>query len=200
MNTGDNIIQNNFRDLEHRLNKIKEHFYLNSINLEPGELLNDRQQDHVRAYIALCHAEFESYLEQWSNCIVDECLRLWVDIKKPTLPLLSLFAHFEYINQNIDTNQKVHMIISRFKQNVIDENHGIKEKNIRKLFVPLGIDFDLVDTAWISTLDSYGAKRGETVHTSARVQEPLDISTVINNVEIVKEGIKDFELLLNGLL
>jgi len=168
-----------------------------SLELEP---LNDCDYDQIRAYIALCHAEFESYLEQHATDVVDKALLLWTNGRKPTLPLIALFAHFEHIEKNDNTTQKIHMITSRFKRGVIKQNNGIKSENIRKLFVPIGVDFDEIDSAWTSTLDSYGAKRGETVHMSAKVQQPLDISTVLADTEIVKNGIKDFELLILNLI
>ena len=195
-------LPDSFVNLEDRIQNLKSHFSLETLKSKSLELepLNECDGDHVRAYIALCHAEFESYLEQRATDIVDEALSLWNNEKKATLPLMALFAHFEYIEKNVSTTQKIYMIVSLFKQNVIKKNNGLKGDNIKKLFVPIGVDFETIDSAWISTLDSYGVMRGATVHMSAMVQQALDVHTVLATTKIVKDGIENFEELLDGLI
>ena len=58
---------------------------------------------------------------------------------------------------------------------VTRENHGIKEKNILGLLLPVGVLETDLDPVWMGTMSSFGASRGVVAHTSAkRVQTPPD--------------------------
>ena len=199
MNTGDVTVSEEYVYLKQRLERIKQNFNVETFKNTPWVDLDDVRMDYARAYVALCHAEIESYLEYKSVVVVDKALHIWNESGNPTLPLLSLFAHFEFIEKNCSTNEKVNMITQKFKHSVV-RNNGIKEENIKKLFKPLGINVDELDTAWIATLNSYGAKRGETVHVSAKIQQPLDVSALINDTERICNDAIDFDKLLNNFI
>ena len=64
------------------------------------------------------------------------------------------------------------------------------KRRLRK--TPLGIEESSISSA-SPVLDSFGAKRGEAVHTSIQVQQPFDIPTLISEIENTQHGIKDFE-------
>jgi hypothetical protein len=185
--------------LRERLERIKEAFGVDEFKHEEWNLLSDNQRDYVRAYIALCHAEFEAYLEQRAMSIINQAFDLWNDNRQVSLPLLALFAHFQFIDTNADTNEKIHMIVQKFKDS-IRKNNGIKDTDLRKLFRPIGVNEDDIDSVWILTLNSYGKTRGDTLHTSAQVQQPISIIDVIEKIRIIIEGMSDFEVLLNNLL
>ena len=193
-----------FQDLEKRLNDIRIHFNIDTLKGDSGEflswdLLDELQKDCVRAYVALCHAEIESHFEYWATNIINRALNIWKEKNKITLPLLSLCIHFKFIDSNSDTNEKIHQVVSLFKSSVIRENNGIKGANILKLFKPLGVDEASIMSI-SPALDSFGVKRGEAVHTSIKVQQPLDIPTLISEVHYIQHSIKEFEELLDTLI
>jgi hypothetical protein len=45
-------------------------------------------------------------------------------------------------------------------------NHGIKEADVLKLFLPLGIQHTKLDPMLVADLSSYGSARGEVAHKS----------------------------------
>ena len=65
------------------------------------------------------------------------------------------------INEVIDIAQK------QFISNVRG-NHGVKEKNFKRLILPLGVEIDELDGTWLTNLDNFGASRGETAHKTKR--------------------------------
>ena len=70
-----------------------------------------------------------------------------------------------------------------------DENHGIRERNILRLLLPIGINEYDIDTTWLSTTDSFSQDRGESAHRSNRVANPLDPKTEHDRVGQILEGL-----------
>lgn len=190
--------------LRQKICDIEKHFQLDTYRGEFGEYLpwdelRDSQKLYVRAYVALCHAEIENYFEQWAAHIVNKAFSLWETEKKITLPLFSLFVHFRFIDtKNANTEQKVHQMKDLFKRSVIERNDGIREDNIRELFRPLGMDDGVINSI-SPVLNSFGNQRGQTVHSSTQTQKPLDIPTLISDVNNILQGIRLFEHSLEAL-
>jgi len=201
----DNIsIPFRFEYLTESLNNIKNHFAIDGLKNDvgaylPWDELNQSQKSHVRAYIALCHAEIESHFEQWASYIVGRAYEMWKLENKVTLPLLSLCIHYKFIKEHTSTAEKIDDIVGSFKKDVIEKNNSIKTDKLVDLFKPLGMDRDSI-ISLAPILDSFGKKRGAVVHNSIQVQQPLDIASLINNVNAIQNGIKEFESLLDGIL
>lgn len=86
--------------------------------------------------------------------------------------------------------------------NIIEQNHGIKEKNILSLLLPIGIDPDEIDAAWLSGMDSFGAERGLVAHGSQsvyRTQQLPDPESEYNKVILLLSGIRLIDEALNRL-
>ena len=96
--------------LNQRLDSLKANFRVDDFKNIQWDLLDDVKKDYARAYISLCHTEIEYYLEQRASSIVSEALYLWKSNKTVSLPLLALFAHFEFIEKSFSTNEKINMI------------------------------------------------------------------------------------------
>lgn len=161
--------------------------------------LSKKEIELARSYRLLVHAELEDYFESIAKKLLLKAKDKWTKYKKPNLTTLALFAHSKYIEKGT-TSTKVNKIIIDFKSEVIDQNHGIKEKNIEKMFIPLGVDKDNIDVALLSTLDTFGAKRGETAHRSGKVQQPIDLRTEVGNVNFIVNSIKEFEDSISNIL
>lgn len=57
--------------------------------------------------------------------------------------------------------------IADFSKKVTNENHGIKAKNIKELYAPLGYDIDCFNQDFLNELDTFGEIRGVIAHTSS---------------------------------
>ncbi|MET8912423.1 HEPN domain-containing protein [Micromonospora sp. NPDC004551] len=51
-------------------------------------------------------------------------------------------------------------------QSVISGNNGVSEKDILKLFVPLGFDLHFFDHSWLIAMNNLAKSRGEVAHNS----------------------------------
>lgn len=155
--------------------------------------LTERELDLCRAYKILCHAEIEYYFEEIARVVLQESLWQWDNGYKVTLPIVGLLGNFERIETNDTINTKIHKIASDYFNQIIKTNHGIKEENIRKIYVNLGIDISEFDITWISLLSSYGTSRGTIAHTSATTQTAINIQEAISDTERILNGIEEFE-------
>jgi hypothetical protein len=66
--------------------------------------------------------------------------------------------------------------VSDFYKRVQFENHGVKEKNIMEMFVPIGFNMIKCDALFLQTMSTFGEARGSVAHTSGKshVQKAVD--------------------------
>ncbi|MYW22494.1 hypothetical protein GTY48_02170 [Bacillus thuringiensis] len=205
-----------YNNLESRLNDLENH-YVSQLYGKPVIDLNPKELDMCRGYRVLCHAEVESYLEDRALELLNHSRINWFRDKKINTSLLSLFAHYKFLDnpeinryQDVEErsnnrkymklDEKIGKICADFKEEKIKMNHGLKQKNLINLFVPLGIDVFELDTAWLSTMDSFGSRRGETAHTSVHTQQPIDLTTEKSDLEIIKHGLREMDELIGNML
>ncbi len=60
--------------------------------------------------------------------------------------------------------------------------------NILRMLLPLGIQTPDIDPARLSTIDSFGNSRGETAHTSMKIQTQPDPQAELRTVSDVVTG------------
>lgn len=68
--------------------------------------------------------------------------------------------------QEIDVREKIGLAASNYISRIKRENHGILEKNILSILLPIGISHSSIDRLFLSEIDSFGRSRGEYAHTS----------------------------------
>jgi hypothetical protein len=107
-------------------------------------------------------------------------------------------------DKRLKITEKINSAIKSFKK-VIDNNHGVKEKNILALLLPIGINSnDLnTNTAWLNTMNTFGEKRGLVAHSSATsymTSQMLDPATELNRVQQITEGLLRIDELMNNLM
>jgi hypothetical protein len=206
-----------FRTLTKELTRLKKQF-LPKIN--PIGLYSDRQLSRTLAYRVLAHAEFESYFEDRAWEVVQDVKRVWDNTGKTRLTLLSLVAFSGQMMETPPTtltpskgkkavpidklkiSKKIDLAINSFKW-IIDNNHGIKEANILALLLPIGIDSDDLDPAWLATMNTFGEKRGLVAHTSAtsyRTIQPPDPANELSMVKQITQELLKVDELINNLM
>jgi len=141
----------------------------------------------ARAYELLVHAEIEYYFENIAREVVLTAYEKWKSDKKPSHVLMSVTA-FINIKEKIPekvSSQKINkdeegLIENRLQKYVnnymttINNNHGVKEINLLKILLPLGIHLNEIDTTFLISIDSFGRDRGKTAHNSIKVQSLID--------------------------
>lgn len=169
-----------------RINQLGAHL-LPPIN--PIGAYTDRDQDMIRAYCLLCHAEFEAYLEGITLTVVTRAYDKWKANKTFISPII---FHLAYHNTTKIKDTPYSLVVKSYLEfkKTIDGNHGIKENNLANFFKPIGFEMDSVLKA---TLNNFGGARGEIAHTSFSTQQPLDPATEKGTVNLILNGLKDFD-------
>jgi hypothetical protein len=181
-----------YRQLVRRLAKLRVHFL--PVHFSPTGTYTADQLDKARAYRLLVHAEIESYLEDSARRIANESFKQWTatQIARPVIVhLLSFHSNLkaasqqdlkdEYASRVVRTVDAVQRAVGAFNA-VLSNNHGVREDNILKILLPLGLRPAEIDANWLSTMDAFGVARGETAHKSIHTQQPIDPQTDLTTV------------------
>jgi hypothetical protein len=206
-----------FRILTREINRLKKQL-IPKHNLTG--LYSDRQLTRTIAYRVLAHAEIESYLEDRAWEVVQNAKNMWDNKGKINLTLICLLgfsgltmdeppetlspkkANKTVPDEKIKISKKIDLALANFKR-VINENHGLKEKNILALLLPIGIDIKDLDTSWLATMNTFGENRGEVAHKSATFYSIIQPINPVDEVNMVKQIIQDLlkiDELMNQLM
>ena len=139
------------------------------------------------AYRVLSYAEIESYLETRALETALSAIKAWKDKRKLSKILLGLLAfsgqEIESPPNAVDLSQptqspswedkiqlsnRIESAMNVFSY-AVRNNHGIKETNMHRLLLPIGIEFHELDPVLIADLNSFAEERGETAHLSSRI-------------------------------
>ena len=147
-----------------------------------------KESDQIRGYVILVHAEIEAYFEDMASEKIQRSLDLWRTKRKKSNCLLSVmtFCAKDIIWDNKPDKNKLESRINKtviHYINLINKNHGVKSKNIRKILLPLGIEEDDFDQTWMNIMDDFGKKRGSFAHTTHSVQSQIDLKTEKNRID-----------------
>ena len=180
-----------YNQLQTRINIIKAHFDFN-----PGiNGLTPLQNDKIRGMLLLCHAEFESYIESLALLLINDAKDKWNRTHRANYNLASLLV-CSSIDKKETVETKVNKMIVDYRKQTIDNNHGIREHNIKDIFEPLGYCISDFDSVFIATLDSFGCDRGEVAHSSAQTSTMYDKATETSRIDGIIRDFYDFQEVL----
>lgn len=171
-----------YRSLEKELKLLSRQFL--PIKFSATGSYPDRVYRSVLAYRVLAHAEFEYYLEERVRELYLNAIRAW-QAQKQISKILSSMVAFSGVEMEKPPETKVPQnsnqagiwsekltLSARITKagNIlnfaIERNHGVKEKNILRLLLPIGLDADDIDNVWLATINSFGEERGMVAHKS----------------------------------
>src|SRR5207244_1270109 len=66
---------------------------------------------------------------------------------------------------------------------IIDNNHGVREDNLKQMLIPIGVRINLLDATWITNLDNFGRARGDTAHNTISVIRTIDPRTELDRIQ-----------------
>lgn len=172
------------------------------------------------AYHILIHAEIEAYIENRSWDIALAAKEKWDNEKKATRIILALLAfsglsmdkpphsilpdqpsQLDSWEERIRLSSKVTRAANGFYL-VITNNHGIKEANVIRMLLPIGVNPDELDTVLLADLNSYGETRGYFAHThyqEYRATMQIDPKEEFDNARRIIENIASIDEILNNL-
>ncbi|MBX8555046.1 hypothetical protein K5D43_11205 [Pseudomonas cichorii] len=176
-------------DLSNRLVELEEHLITKEFS-DIGDY-PEHIKDMARGYRLLAHAEIESYLEDVVGQIADKALARWQTSDVGSRELISVLAALKSDSEVSDkqlvalktTEQTVNYSFVLFKKR-ITKNNGIKEKDIKALMAPIGLDVEALIPELVPLLDSFGTKRGEVAHSTSLKKEinPKDEVSDVKNI------------------
>jgi hypothetical protein len=150
--------------------------YLN-FSPRPAGDYTTRQMSAAAAYTMFSHAEFESYLEGWALEIVDfaETQRHAGKVTRPLAHLCTFHKGRAELTEipPLDVWSEQFVLAIRQHRDIINKNHGIKEKNVCRLLAPIGFDLRRIDPVLIGDLDAFGTLRGNHAHQSHKMQRGI---------------------------
>jgi hypothetical protein len=170
----------------------------------PTGFYTDQEYDYVRAFRVLAHAEIESCLEDLVLDTVATAHTAWKADKKPRSCVAALLAFDEGGAAKIPESlgaagavsgveAKAERAKNAYFNHVKYENHGIREKNVLSLLLPVGFSIKDIDAVWLGTIDAFGISRGETAHASSfkpvvqpdPAQERATVWAILSGLEAV---------------
>lgn len=136
----------------------------------------DRVHLQTASFVMLAHAEMEAFIEEVALGLFQEAWAAWNQSGVPTKVIVGLlaFSGREHElppsstsgNASGDCNQCVQKAQAIWRH-AHASNNGLKETNLLRLVLPLGIPLAAIDSTLISDLTSFGTKRGAVAHASA---------------------------------
>lgn len=173
----------------------------------------------TRAYRLFAHAEFEHYFEERSLEVASCSFKKWELKRVASKTLLSLVLYSgrdmplppaslkspqpsgqANHDELLDLMKRVKKAYSAF-QNIVRNNNGIKEVDILRLLLPIGVDYKDLDPIWIATINSFGKARGEFAHTSMAmaINNPPDPKDEFTKVCYILDEVKRLDLVISSL-
>jgi hypothetical protein len=143
-----------------------------------------KQQDHTKAYLLLAHAELEAFFEDRARNRVDLALAQWQrnGLCTPVLSRLLIFHHaVERDEIGALSSHAVTKAINYFLDK-LDKNHGIKEKHLLAILLPLGISHGELDSRLVAACNQLAQKRGQFAHASFKTHQQIDPKTERDNI------------------
>ena len=190
-----------FRMLRSRIRQLRDHFLPRYF--DPTGSYSPRQYDRARAFRLLAHAEIEWYLELVSFETANKAYDAWQVRGLITEPLVSMVAYTESplgkVPETKSSTGQADLVtrIERSRNSITSysksRNNGIRERNILRLLLPVGIREAEIDSTWLATIDSFGKDRGETAHHSGRVSNPPDPQNEFDKVTQIVDGLVDID-------
>ncbi|TRW18074.1 hypothetical protein [Glacieibacterium frigidum] len=184
-----------FDELSVRIGELRK--LLLPAKFDPTGLYKDAMRVSTRAmsFRVLCHAEVEAYMEDRVLEISSTALKSWEKMRYVSTTAFHMIGfsgrtldrppetlHTEDQNKTKDwlSRVEIHDRFSRcvadYQRRVRKENHGIKEKNIMQMLVPIGFDMTKCDGIFLQAMSTFGEARGTVAHTSGKlhVQKGID--------------------------
>ncbi|MFI9420796.1 HEPN domain-containing protein [Streptomyces werraensis] len=196
-----------FQELETRITELEKHLIPSPF--DPTGSYDDVVYEHTRAFRVLVHAEFEAFIEDRVIEVVNTAFSRWEYTGVISTSLLSVVAYKESLHaipeslsdasqkkKYPDLKARVEAAKNEFNRYVRTKNHGIKEKNILRLLMPIGVTEDEIDPVWLNLTETWATARGEVAHSSAKMQVRPDPQNEVKTVRQLLSGFRDVDILM----
>lgn len=210
-----------FEQLQNQLKSLRSHLLPDSFDPTGYYIDQERVETTALAYRVLSHAEIESYFEDRVLQALDHARIAWeqdMQVSHITLGLLAFSGKEMRLPpdtlsapkankqkdwaEHIDIKKRLSQVMSEFSNHIRNKNHGIKEKNLLAMLLPIGVNHTRLDPVFLADMDSYGGLRGAAAHSSSRksVRQVVDPAEELKRVEALLPGIESVDRLIDLLI
>jgi len=187
-----------YRQLVARVSQLRRHLLPKTFDLTGS--YQSKHYDRAKAFRLIAHAEVESYIEDRVVQVANLAVQRWLSTQTLTACVAALLAFHESKNTppssllNPPQSGPDHLA-ERLKraQTALNTyarvtNNGVREQNVLKMFLSVGIDVNGIDLVWLTTLDSWARERGEFAH-KAHVQVLNDPKSELDTALDILRGL-----------
>jgi hypothetical protein len=199
-----------FKDLSRRISDLR--IRLLPRKFEPMGFYPERIYERTRAFRVLAHAEFESFIEDRAIEVVSSAFNAWQSTGRLTPSLLAVVAYKDSVHavppslQDASQKKKYPDLEARvtaakndFNRHLRTRNNGIREKDILKILVQIGLTDKDIDHTWMSVTDAWATSRGEAAHKSAKMQVKPDPRHELRTVREILKGFRTLDMQMEKL-
>ncbi|MFE1285464.1 HEPN domain-containing protein [Streptomyces sp. NPDC058751] len=195
-----------FDELERRIRELRQNFLPQEF--DPTGDYEDLVYEQTRAFRVLAHAEFESFIEDRVIEVIDQAVSGWKVSGSIAISLLAVVAYRESapaipesLSEAAAKPVKYPALEARIEAARADihryarkQNHGIKEKNLLRLLLPIGLQEADIDSGWLSATETWATARGDAAHKGAKMQVKPDPQNELKIVNVVLGGFRDLDM------
>ncbi|WP_406837440.1 HEPN domain-containing protein [Streptomyces sp. AHU1] len=195
-----------FDELERRIRELRQNFLPQEF--DPTGDYEDLVYEQTRAFRVLAHAEFESFIEDRVIEVIDQAVSGWKASGSIAISLLAVVAYRESapsipesLSEAAAKPVKYPALEARIEAARADmhryarkQNHGIKEKNLLRLLLPIGLQESDIESGWLSATETWATARGDAAHKGAKMQVKPDPQNELKTVNVVLDGFRDLDM------
>ena len=175
---------------------------LNSVpNLE---IRTDLQSLHLQSFVLLTHSAIELYLESLSLEVAKMAVKRLKDENIISIALVSLISSGILAEATGRASKKIEALVTTditlfaetaysYFKNRVDSNHGINQKSLDALLIPIGVVPSDVDISTYNAMQTYAQKRGNIAHKFGAVQTTLTKSAILTELIVIKGGLRAYD-------
>jgi hypothetical protein len=198
---------NNYRRLKSRLGQLRKHLLYFLPDPPVSQIsYSDREIDSTRAYVVLVHAEIESFCEELVRGKA-QAAKLAFDTSGEVKPILRRMVAYYVARKGRSwgdvLSPPAKVVRSTFEsyKTSIEENHGVRRKNLEKLLFPLGIHDKHLNKlmTWLAQMDSFGKDRGGLAHRSIGAQQAPDPLSQLVTVNQLLNGLLELDRIVGRI-
>jgi len=163
----------------------------------------DLQHLKLQAYILLCHAALEQYIEDLALAAAQAARSKYAGSGVITKTLVALIS--SKLVDDMSTKSKLRLTtdlssnVEEFSKeafnryhDVVKANNGIVDRDQKKILVPIGVDPESVDVVLMNNLHTFGARRGDVAH-KFKVQRTETLTSVDTELTTISTSIIGYD-------
>lgn len=140
-------------------------------------LASDAQSERARAFTLLAHAEVETYLEEMVLGYADRRVTEWIRGGPPSMCIVGLAKAAIREVAEVDKDKRSTRDVVLLGKRQLSEylkirNHGVREKQLRRMFLPIGMELTSLPLGFPQSLEAWGIRRGGFAHQGGYVNIP----------------------------